>query len=229
MITITQQPYNGPAYDPASYSYWDLWDYFSHSILTIGAFLVGLFAVCVPLSGLMWITGAKPGGLMANVGLIIAILAGLAVMVRNIPNLWFETELKYHRELLAQDHRAKVLDSVCISGISGAWDIDDLEDFGPGYVVETQDGEYAIVMTQFLGEFLNDDGQPQSFPSESIVIDQFPLSKDFTDMRPSGKLVPIRGSVSHSALIRYLPPGADSFCEFHQLDPNVRAMLIANE
>ena len=84
-------------------------------------------------------------------------------------------------------------------------------------------------MAQMLDDFLNDEGQPATFPSECIVIDLFPLSKGLVDMRPSGKLVPDRGFVSHVDLIPCLPAGAEALGYFNQRTPSVRAVLIANQ
>jgi len=162
MITITQKPYLGPDLDRSDHlwlSRWSLADYFAHCVYSIGVFFLGFFVLVLPAREVLWILGAKPETFDMRV-MASGCLGGLVASIRYLPNLWFDSSLNSHLDLLAQDYQAKVLNSVCITGICGVWSIDEIEDFGPGYVVETLEGEYAIVMAQMLDDFQNDDGQP---------------------------------------------------------------------
>lgn len=85
---------------------------------------------------------------------------------------------------------------ITIDGIVAAFEVHDLEDFGPGYVVETSDGERVYLASQILPDV---DEQDRAL-GRRIQLRIDAEAGDILDFSAEGERIPIRGSVSFNEL-----------------------------
>lgn len=97
---------------------------------------------------------------------------------------------------------------ITIDGIVSAIEVHDLEDFGPGYVVETSDGERVYLASQNLPDV---DEQDRAL-GHRIQLRIDADAGDILDFSAEGARIPIRGSVSVNEL------GVNEWAGFQILD-----------
>jgi len=85
---------------------------------------------------------------------------------------------------------------ITIDGIVSAFEVHDLEDFGPGYVVVTSDGERVYLASQILPDV--DDKNRALGQRIQLRIDAD--AGEILDFSAGGEPIPIRGSVSLKSL-----------------------------
>ncbi len=85
---------------------------------------------------------------------------------------------------------------ITIDGIVSALAVHDLEDFGPGYVVETSDGERVYLASQILPDV---DEQDRAL-GQRIRLRIDADAGDILDFSAEGARIPIRGSVAVNEL-----------------------------
>lgn len=77
---------------------------------------------------------------------------------------------------------------ISISRITSAVPVYELEDFGPGYVVETSDNERVFIAGELLGKIDED----EEYLGETITITIMNGTTDLLDVGKSGESVPIQ-------------------------------------
>lgn len=95
-----------------------------------------------------------------------------------------------------------------IDGIVAARDVLELEDFGPGYVVETSDGEHVYLASQILPDVDDQNRALGNHIQLRIAAD----SREILEFSAEGDPVPVRESVAVNEL------GVNEWVEFQILD-----------
>lgn len=173
----------------------------------------GIYLVVIPVfaSGPLAII-AKAIGWHGPLALLIILPLGFGVGIWLLVKEVREEARRHFAayDLYKRDWEGKQVDVIIVEDVCEAIEVDDLEDFGPGYVLKTSDGECLYV----AGQMLLDCEDPE-FPSQAVEIEYWPHSRELYAVRCWGEPVPIRGWVS----INDLPTDLLNGCELLAVAP----------
>jgi hypothetical protein len=156
--------------------------------------LYGFLLVPVPVMG---------GGLLAlildfaGVPRDIAVWAGLgivgfascvfALFIARIHRM----EMKLARRRFGDDIATGIA-QILTFDVRRAWEVDGLDDLGPGFLFETSDHDFVYAATQYFLD--SDEG---TYPSKRIAIERLPVSKSIVGVKHEGDyLAPEAGNVT---------------------------------
>jgi len=104
-----------------------------------------------------------------------------------------------HRRREVAEERVEVINMK----INKVCEIDDLEDFGPGYLFSVGSDTFVYAATQLFLDF-----NESKFPTKELIIEKLPHSKQILHVIPKGRLIKLN---KRSISIKNLPIKTDSF------------------
>lgn len=160
--------------------------YFLAILMLIPLMVGGLIAIPFQLIGLQQ-------RLATLLGLLVGALVAFVVMYRDRSALL--ADVGYG---IADKHDVEPpsVNNISIQNITKTWIVLELEDFGPGYVVETLEKE----LVYFAGQSLIDDDGNKCYPTAHMVVYVDCNTSDLIDVQFIGAAVPVVGEVWVSRL-----------------------------
>jgi hypothetical protein len=146
-----------------------------------GGLLIFVPAVGGGLLGVILAAAGVPRDMAYSAGLGIVFLASAAFLIWILRAEGYHW--KYMRRMAREDIAAGVVEILTFD-VRRAWEVDDLNDLGPGYLFETLGDDFVYAATQYFLDF-----DQSTYPSTRISVERLPVSKSIIGVKHEGQFV----------------------------------------